>query len=370
MKYNTKTLLCLMLLFSICASAAENEHKYRPMFFMNTFTDQDSSAIANFNSGYSDFADIIRSYGFRVGQDSEPNMTTEWLEENGVDVLLLPVPFSGLDSTEIQALRAFNKDGGTVVFLLSAGYDGAVHDHNNINSFTKPYGITLADSGFGGVRGNPVKGSPLWQPNGVSSVKVYGNHAQLAVDSRYARVGVRLEDDNILTAYSTRSGLLGSGQLIVHGDYMMFYRGPRPSTPLMKEDNSDFAKNFTLYAAGVFDLSLTKVKLKPKAPVTGKKATVVVQIKNNYHIDSAPVKLQVTLVAIGDSSAAETQVLATVTLPSIKVGKKKKQKIIVMLPEDLPAGDYFLSADIDPELLSPDIYTNNNIKRSKVYTIQ
>lgn len=375
-------LIAVVLVVFCCVVAASAPEKRsradgKPVIFINTNL-ADTKGIPLFNidnmvasnGGYADFMQIARDLGYEVRHGALSSTSADFLET--IDVLILAIPGFSLLEEDKQAITDFIKGGGSLLVMVypQSGFKNL--DLSNLGSLLSGYGITFGPSSFSNLVGYLEGDTPFAGPDAAAEIASPFGRVALTLDQAKAKKAAVLSNGKVLAAYSIDTSMLGSGKVLVLGDFTIpyHYDVPKENDVIHLLDNEAFVTNFLRWFKGSPDLAALKVKVQGGPFAAGGTATVKVKTKNLGTSDSVATTVSITLYSFdGAAPAEEIKILKTVALPAVSAGKAKTIKAVITFPAFLSAGQYYITAQIDPKVTSGDTDTGNNLKQSIVFTL-
>lgn len=194
------------------------------VLFDNFHLESIGNANWTITGGYSDFADTIRSMGYRVDEIKNASVSVELLKK--YDAFVIAEPNLKFSSDEESAIVEYVKGGGGL-FLIA---DHAGADRNNdgwdavriFNNFSQNFGMKFADKWI--KKEMPLKGK-FEQTDLTCQVKYCGTWGGTTIDLSGAAKGhIFVSDQNGGGAYLATSEL-EKGRVVAMGDSSPFDDG-------------------------------------------------------------------------------------------------------------------------------------------------
>lgn len=196
------------------------------VLFDNAHLESIGNANWTITGGYSDFADTIKSMGWRVEENKSQKITLDYLKK--YDAFIIPEPNTKFTPDEEQAIVEYVKGGGGLYMIA----DHAGADRNNdgwdavkiFNNFSTPFGLKFADKWV--KKEMPVRGK-IEQDAITYKVKYCGTWGGTVIeilDPVIARGHIFLSEPNSGGAYIATANY-GAGRVVAFGDSSPFDDG-------------------------------------------------------------------------------------------------------------------------------------------------
>lgn len=356
--------LVFSLLLALSIPPASAEETIRVLFNNNAIMTEETELTDIFG----EFIRAMRECGATIDRASIRHLTDELLAD--YDILIMIVPQMKLADADKEALRRFIAAGGGVLFMVEPYELG--FDTDNINSFTRDYGIQsgsvfLSFFEFGEV----IQTSPLAVPEKAEHVFMGIFSAGLEVTPGESEAAiVDKATGSVLAAYSIKQSILGKGRLVVFGDYFPFF-----DVLIRERDGLAMGRNLIRYLASdpeVADLAITRMTIKAKGLFPGDIVNVSFTVKNTGDAATGDCSYALTLHAWDKehkTAGPSLKKLRELPLGVLQAGEEKVFTTHGKLPGDLEPGVYVVKVVVDPKNVSGDKNRENNSRIGKTFTV-